>query len=151
MLVIHMDPMTQFWSLVEKRGADDCWLWTGPTVKGRAVFYPNRKTRMATRWIFEQLNGSLPRTLIALHRCDNPLCCNPAHMFAGTIQDNNRDRDNKGRQARGERHGWAKLTWAQVAEIRALKGTMTQRQIASRFQMNHSTISGILANKNWKI
>lgn len=70
------------------------------------------------RLAWEEVNGVLPIGMKVLHSCDVPLCCNPAHLFLGSDADNVEDKVNKGRQARGERHGNATLTDAQRLRIR---------------------------------
>jgi hypothetical protein len=112
-----------FWSHVAKGGADDCWPWTGGrNADGYGVFHMSKTSTVASRRAFELTSGPIQAGLYVLHRCDNPPCCNPAHLFAGTLLDNNRDRERKGRgryltgdahparkhpetRARGDRHG----------------------------------------------
>ncbi len=81
-------------------------------------------TTVGTYWYAHRLAwlifyGPIPKGKWVLHKCDNPPCCNPAHLFLGTTQDNTADRDAKGRTAKGERSGNAKLTDAQVRAIRS--------------------------------
>lgn len=87
-----------------------------------------------------------------LHRCDNPPCVNPAHLFLGTDLDNARDRDAKGRRAAGELHGSAKLTAETVRAIRALhtEGAATMRGMARRYGINRSTIKQVILRQTWK-
>jgi hypothetical protein len=95
----------------------------------------------------------------ALHRCDNPPCVNPAHLFEGTKADNSRDMASKGRDGshthpelvpRGEAHGIAKLTAEKVAAIRdALASGEPQRSIASRFGVHHSAIGKMHRGQTW--
>jgi DNA invertase Pin-like site-specific DNA recombinase len=106
--------------------------------------------------------GDITEGYGVLHRCDNPPCVNPAHLWIGTDADNMRDRDQKGRMVsnikhfrpemrpRGEKHGHAKLTAEQVQTIRALHGTMPQHAIAKHFGVDRSTISEIQSGKKWR-
>lgn len=80
-----------------------CWQWTAGVFKnGYAQYSVNSKARKASRYIFEQVNGPLSSSLCVLHKCDNPRCVRPDHLFSGTHQDNVRDRESKGRGKNGE-------------------------------------------------
>jgi hypothetical protein len=89
-----------------------------------------------------------------MHTCDNPPCCNPAHLFLGTDDDNVADRDTKGRQARGEHHASAKLTEALVLEIltlyqRGVRGRGLDA-LAKQFNMAPNAIRNIIIGETWK-
>lgn len=92
----------------------------------------------------------VPRGAVIMHKCDNTRCVNPAHLSLGTVQDNNQDRDDKGRQAKGEKHGRTKLTEAQVKEIRELSPGLSQRQLSDQFGVARQVIAQILQRKIWK-
>ena len=99
---------------------------------------------------FKAANGSIPEGAHILHRCDTPLCVNPAHLFAGSHLDNMRDMCSKGRQRAptGERHGMAKLTAETVQAIRAATGV--QREIGARFGVSQPTVSAIKLGYKWR-
>lgn len=88
--------------------------------------------------------------LNVLHACDTPACVNPKHLFVGTQTDNMRDRQEKGRQPKGNTHGRAVLTEEDVKEIRlrATHGEF-QREIAKLFGVSQTTICEVVARKHW--
>ena len=140
----------RFWAKVNRGRPDDCWLWTAARGgNGYGLFRIGRIVQPAHRFSWEIHNGPIPEGLFVLHRCDNPLCVNPAHLFLGTQADNMADRNAKGRTSRGEAHGEAKLTEAQVREIRASRES--QRAIAKRLGVAQTTISDIRKGKTWKL
>lgn len=117
---------SKYGGLAQVQKTDGCWLWTGAKngvqdCYGRIQAEGGRGSRVlsAHHVAYELLVGQIPSGLCVLHHCDNPACVNPSHLFLGTKGDNCRDRTRKGRQARGERDGNAKLTQEQVREIRA--------------------------------
>lgn len=138
----------------------ECWVWTGAkNLQG----YGKLKTdegpiKAAHRLAWEIANGPIPEGRLVLHRCDNPSCVRPEHLFLGTYVDNHQDMIQKGRSphigtdrpprnyARGEKHPYAKLSDAQVEEIKAASGT--QREIAARFGVTQGTVSSIRSGKN---
>jgi hypothetical protein len=82
------------------------------------------------------------------HHCDVRSCVNPTHLFLGTIAANMADKTAKGRQARGEGHGQAKLTDGQILEIRAAEGP--QRAISARYGVSQPLIGKIQRRELWK-
>jgi hypothetical protein len=89
-----------FWKKVDKSG--DCWIWTANRLpKGYGLFgrqyWDEMHTQLAHRWAWFLTHGDLPHDLLVCHRCDNPPCVRPEHLFLGTSKDNNRDRAGKWR------------------------------------------------------
>lgn len=131
---------------------DGCWFWTGPHDRagyGRMKIC-GRDTRLS-RAIWEIANGApLLAHEVARHTCDNPPCLNPDHLRRGTVADNNRDRDVRGRTARGERHYAAKLTESDVHEIRRRASRGEQLAgLACAFGVSSQLISRIVLRQVW--
>jgi hypothetical protein len=115
------NPPERLWKYVDERGEDECWLWRGAVRRrGYGVFSLNGRSVVAHRLAYELATGEAPGEKLVCHRCDNPRCCNPAHLFLGTHTDNVRDmlEKGRGRPPRGEQHHSAKLTVTAVREIR---------------------------------
>lgn len=93
--------------------------------------------------------GSIPAGLHVLHHCDNPPCCNPAHLYAGTNDDNMADRiaRNRNRGAVGERNCKAKLTAEQIAAIR--RDSRSQSTIARDYGVHQTMVSAIKRRVSW--
>lgn len=133
-----------------------CWLWRGGRAgAGYGVFRLNHPRRMAYAHRLA-LERKLGRRLVgreqALHSCDTPLCVNPEHLRVGTIGQNMADRSERGRTARGERHGTARLTETQVREIMALSAVpgLTQSKIAVRYGLSRTQVSNIVNGRAWQ-
>lgn len=153
---VSFDPFTdQFWEHVDASGGPGaCWPWlNGHDGYGYGTLERGEQTYQAHRVAYALAHGPLPTGLYVLHHCDNPPCCNPAHLFLGTQADNMADMASKGRGRSGNRPGAesnnAKLTAAQVAEIRARYPAETQRKLATEFDVHPSAISRIIAGKRW--
>ena len=144
--------MERFWSKVDKSG--DCWEWlAGKNKKGYGQFHISRKQLGAHRVSWELTNSEIPEGLCVLHRCDNPGCVNPDHLFLGTAQDNSDDKISKGRDSRlkGEDLPQSKLTWKDVREIRSIYPLLTQQQLATAYGVGQASIWEIVHNMRWKV
>jgi len=134
---------------------DSCWLWTGAVNNaGYGKFQLDGRTLGAHKVAWQLANGPVPDGMLVCHRCDNPPCCNPAHLFLGTAADNTQDMHQKGRYPvrRGMAHHGAKLTDGQVADIRQrLAATSAPYSLlAAEFGVGKSTIWRIARRLNWK-
>lgn len=131
-------------------GDNACWMWTG-ILNGRGygrVQWGGRQI-LAHRAAWEDWHGtSVPLGIFVCHTCDVKRCVNPRHLFLGTAADNTADMIRKGRHARGERCGTAKLTDAQVREIRS--DPRPYKQIADQHGIGLPNISHIKLGKGWK-
>lgn len=150
----------RFWSKVNKDGPiqlhmnTPCWVWLAYHNKsGHGRFSFNGKLGLAHRasWIIH--NGKIPSGLDVLHKCDNPTCVNPEHLFLGTHTDNMQDMVSKGRLVThpGEKNTNAKLTKSQVDEIRHKSTFTTQVQLAKEYGVTQAAIWYIIKNRNWKV
>lgn len=160
----------RLWEKVDKRGEDECWEWQGSKSYkyGYGVIRKERKLVYAHRHVYQIVNNEvLDKEIFVCHHCDNPPCCNPKHLFPGTVVDNNRDTFKKGRYAsgdktgarkypekmpRGERNGKAKLRESDIREIRNLyaEGGVKYPDLAKVFGVTNTTIMNIVRRKFWK-
>jgi hypothetical protein len=139
-----------FWDRVSKTA--DCWLWIGAHTRlGYGIVQVNRRRTSAHRIAWILAFGSIPEGMFVCHRCDNPPCVRPDHLFLGTPAENSRDAAVKGRMHRpiGTRHPGALLTDAAVRDIRQSYGSETAIQIARRYGVNRSTIYNVLYGNAW--
>jgi hypothetical protein len=143
----------RFFRHLGRKTASGCILWAGHIDKDSG--YGKLVKIMAHRVSYELFIGPIPEGLLVCHRCDNPPCINPMHLFLGTIADNNADKVSKGRQAQGEKLSLAiprKLNEESVREIRQLysTGNFTQQQIADRYGITFSNVSMIVRRETWR-
>lgn len=155
-----MNDAERFWAKVNK--TDGCWEWTGGVLKKMCYgrYFLGGKTVLAHRYsyiIHHPLTIDLweHREICVCHKCDNPRCVNPSHLFLGSSEDNNKDREAKGRGgqtgAKGEGHGKVKLTETQVREIRTRYANdgISQKQLALEYGLHKTTIWFIIHRINW--
>lgn len=157
-IVLTQNVLERFWPKVRVAGDDECWEWmAGRNADGYGTITMGRRGRWrpvrAHRVSWTIAFGAIPDGLWVLHRCDNPPCVNPAHLFLGTNLDNDKDRDAKGRgnPVRGSAHCCAKLSERDVCEIRRELAARekTQYVIADEFGVTSKAISLIARNKRW--
>lgn len=130
---------------------DECIVWPNWLDRdGYARTKHGGRSRQVTRIILEAVGRPAPDGECACHTCDNRACVNERHLWAGSHLANIADRDAKRRQAFGERNNKAKLTEADVREIRDLRAIgFTQQKIADRFGVSQANISSVLSGKIW--
>jgi predicted XRE-type DNA-binding protein len=138
---------------------DGCWLFTGgKQSQGYGMIYDaTKKGNVRAHIISYTIHvETIPKGLLVLHKCDNPWCVNPEHLFLGTHQDNVDDMRIKGRDAfgenKGEKNGQAKLTEDNVKVIKRLLSTKqyTQEQIADMFGVSRKAINMINLHQTWR-
>ena len=152
--MFKMNP-TEWRALIERVLHDPdtgCWVWQGARDdRGYGVLRFRGHLERAHRLALGQLLGRMPHPM-ALHRCDNPACCNPRHLYEGNARDNARDCWERGRRTgamvQGVRNGRARLTPALVLEIRAAEGTL--RGIAREHGVAPSTVAAVRARRTWR-
>ena len=147
----------RFWSHVVK--SPGCWEWAKgkdkdgygkfavslPRVGGKEQQVHVRAHRVA----YLLANGPIPRGLLVLHDCDNPPCCNPAHLHAGTQLKNRAEAKARGRVPRGENHVRAKITEAQAREALRLRATgVSARDVGSKIGLTEAAVYQI-GKYNW--
>jgi hypothetical protein len=149
----------RFWSNVNIKKPDDCWEWqSGMFSNGYGQFRVGKKKFKAHRFSYLLHNNILPKGKIICHRCDNPKCCNPKHLFAGTHKDNADDRDAKGRGAYknckpqpGMKNGSSKLRPNQVlTAIMLMDSGLHTTTIARAFGISNSQARNIKYGRSWK-
>lgn len=127
-----------------------CWEWRRcRQIDGYGTVRHGQKTYLAHRLSWELHRGTNPGRLYVLHKCDNPACVNPAHLFLGTQTDNMRDMKRKGRGAlrKGERHPRAKFTEREILEIRG--DPRPFKTIAAEYDTKKNYISRIKRREVW--
>jgi hypothetical protein len=152
----------RFWSKVRIGGPDECWPWTGANDGrhgyGRVRRSSGRGCVAAHRMAWELTNGPIPEDtstyhgVCVLHRCDNPPCCNPTHLYLGGPSENAQDAVDRGRLVapHGETHWWATLNEAQVLEVRRRYAAgENQYVLAEAFGVQQPAISRIVRGERW--
>lgn len=143
-------PVKRFFSKVIVGTGSGCWLWSGcKNEKGYGLFRYRRQSSRAHRFAYEMVHGDIPDGLQICHRCDNPSCVYPGHLFIGSNAENHADKMRKGRQSKGEDYSF--LTESDVCSIRNLfRSGLQQSEIARRFGASAATIHGIVHRRTWR-
>ena len=148
--------MERFWARVER--GDGCWEWRGTRRRdGYGQLMVNGKLIRAHRLAYELSVGPIPPGLSVCHRCDNPPCVRPDHLWLGSRAENLADMTAKGRrrhfmgrpQAGSLNHN-AKLTEDDIRVMRLMASQYTQRAIAERFGIGRANVSLIIRGKTWR-
>lgn len=141
----------RFWEKVEVRGADDCWPWLAATKQGGygKIIDADGRFQLTHRVAYRFAFGDIPVGLVVCHRCDNPGCVNPQHLFLGTQAENLRDMRSKHRDnpPRGSKHPKTRLDEVLVVRLRA--DQRSHRRIAKDYGIGKSTVGMIKAGLTW--
>jgi len=154
MIELTEKDILRFWSKVDVKGnLDECWEWQTHK-KWYGIFRIKNKCFGSHRIAYTLYYGQIPEKMFICHKCDNPSCVNPHHLFLGTQKDNIIDCSNKNRLVdnSGEKCGTHKLTGQEILEIRQkyIPKIYTQQKLAKEYGVCPSQISLIVNNKRWK-
>lgn len=153
--IIFENVIRRLGKYIQKNISNGCWEWTGSKTKdGYGKSWFRGKTIRAHRLSFlSHKKEEIPEGYLILHKCDNPICINPDHLFCGTPSENTIDMYKKGRGVnnRGENCGTSKLNKKEIEEIKKqwLSGE-SQGIIAKRYKITQSNVSRIVNEKTWK-
>lgn len=144
------DQKERFFDLVKK--TNSCWVWMGRKAKfGYGQFKDMRikKQILAHRFSYEIHYGMIPNGLCVCHKCDNPSCVNPEHLFLGTYKQNMQDAASKKRMPHGESHFRTTLKNKDIFFIRENFPHISAKHLANMFSVTKCTIYNILHRKTW--
>lgn len=144
----------RFWANVRKTSL--CWHWTGCIQKSNGYGVISESGKRGKRWYAHRYaytisHGPIPSGSYVCHRCDNPACVNPDHLFLGDGRVNMRDASTKNRLVHGERHHSARLTAEMVMEVRAryAAGGCTYKGLAREYGVFDQAIKHAIIGKTW--
>jgi uncharacterized protein (DUF433 family) len=157
---ISKEILERFWSkVIFPTNLNDCWEWKGNERNKdgykRFTYTPSKLNRIEVsvhRFIFELYYGKITNNLVVCHNCDNPGCCNPTHLFLGTVADNMKDMVNKDRSCYGQYNGNSSLTEENISEIieNIISGVYKNKhQIADDFNVDVHCIQDIFREYTW--
>lgn len=131
---------------------NNCWncISHAPNSNGYPRININKQKSYLSRYMYKKYKGEIPKRYDVCHKCDNPLCINPDHLFVGTRKDNVDDCIQKGRNIKGEDSNLAKLTNEQALEIKFGYKNLMYKEIAKLYDVSPSLISMIKNGKRWK-
>lgn len=148
MSALYSDAFAErFWKKVDRTGT--CWNWSACIVNEYGQIQHDKKRKRAHRVAYEMEVGPIPPSMMVCHRCDNPICVRPSHLFLGTAADNARDCAAKGRNIVGDNRSDAKLSSEIVAEIRGMDSP-DFAALGKRYGVDESAIRQARLGKTWR-
>ncbi len=153
LMELTQNQIARFNEKITRGTPDECWNWTASGLKtGYGRVRINDRAFLSHRVAWALVYGD-PGDFHVLHRCDNPKCCNPAHLFLGTHQENMMDKHSKGRcpGCVGEKNGRAIITREQAEEIRAayIPRKVTLHALGAQYGLTFSAVHCIVKGKSW--
>ena len=147
-----MDEIIDRFLVKTKITSNDCWEWTACSDRdGYGVFQEDGRAKRAHRVSYEFFVDRIPRGMNVLHRCDNPRCVNPKHLFLGTTLDNNRDAIRKNRHSHGEDVPNSKLTLRLVNDMRLERlGGRRLVDLSQRYGISICCVGLICKGQSWR-
>lgn len=146
-VTLDIEAIWRFWSFVDQKGPEDCWLWRKQGNKAYGNFSVGKVTLLAHRVSYVIHHGPIPDSLNICHDCDITRCVNPAHLKAATQQVNRQDASSRGRTASGLKHGLCVITpgLADTIRLAKLKYPATSlHDFASQYGLGITTVARIL-------
>ena len=153
-LPVNPSVLARFWSNVSVGTSGECWPWKASLDKNGYGKFSVKLISIPSHRMCAALSGiRFSQSDCICHRCDNPSCCNPHHLFCGSHKDNAVDRDRKHRGCHGERHHGSVLTCDLVRSMRGLERTSRDRalkEFAGRFGLKYECVWRAATGRTWK-
>lgn len=141
----------RLWKNISKQNGDGCWEWNGAkNINGYGILNIDQVPILTHRLAWKSENGEIENGLHVLHKCNNPPCCRPSHLYLGKDKENARDRVLAGTTTKGEKNPGSKFTEQQILEIRKKGRTIGGTELAKMYGVYPSAISKIINRRNWK-
>ncbi len=141
----------RLWARVERGAPDECWPFRKAPTHEYGQLMDNRRPVLAHRLAYSLTKGEIPEGMVVRHTCDNPPCCNPAHLTIGTYADNSRDMTERSRAARLFQISTTKLTDEQVRQIvRRRRAGEGSADLASEFGVSRGYINDLAAGRAYR-
>lgn len=150
-------PEDRFWKYVSFGSKEECWVWEGSkNAEGYGHFnlgdFPKQTTVRATAFIYEFIFGVIPKDKVVCHKCDNPTCVNPWHLFVGSMKDNTQDAIRKGRNIGFgyiNKKGKNSVPHRHIRKMREYfdKGLATPRELAEVFNLSRRFVNEIVQRR----
>jgi len=153
-VTLTKDDADRFWAKVDRRGPNECWEWKEYRDRdGYGAFNLGGRPYGSHRISLLLATGAIPDGMLACHKCHNPACVNPRHLYWGTPADNVRDMIEAGRERYlfGEDNPCSRLSWDEVRRIRDdyARGVLSQAKMGEEYGLSQRAISKVVRNETW--